>query len=698
MTDQIDLSDAAFIVSREPSGAGERIEAVVAAGVSGKWYERVVVLSTVDESAITCSCPDSPADAGAECAHAQAALTAAGLALPPLGPGHRRAKEAPQIQIGTAEEGSLNIGASSAEGDWFDLQVKVSIEGEQVDFEELFAALVRDEQIFVLPSGTYFPLITPELEQLRRIIGEARELNDPRGRSLRISRYQVDLWEELSGLNNVQAKREAWWQNLAQLSEQAQLVHLDPPAQVQAELRDYQRYGYSWLSFLYDHSLGGVLADDMGLGKTLQTLAMVQRARTAPDPERPGSPFLIVAPTSVVGNWAAEAARFTPDLSITTISATQARRGTSLSAEVAGADMVITSYSLFRMEAEQYQQLDWSGLILDEAQMIKNHTSRGYRAARDLSAPFKLAVTGTPMENSLQELWALFSITCPGLLGGREQFNRVYRNPIEKEQHAARLAQLKRRLSPFLLRRKKEEVAAELPPKQEQVLELELDPEHRRIYDRRLQRERLKVLGLVDNMAANRFEIFRSLTLLRQLALDSSLVEEESAPSVKLQALSSLLGEVVGEGHQVLVLSQFTRFLTKARQAASSSGIPSAYLDGSTTDRESVIRQFRAGAVPVFFVSLKAGGFGLNLVEADYVVLLDPWWNPAAEEQAIDRTHRIGQTRRVMVYRLVSKDTIESKVMTLKESKLELFNRVLDGAGATDSAQLTAEDIRGLLE
>lgn len=712
-----DLSDAAFIVSREQSPQGERIEAVVAAGVTGKWYERVVVLSTDDDAAVTCSCPDSPEGPGAQCPHAQAALVAAGLILPPLGPGHRRAQEPPQIQILAAESrtaesktaepspaavSTVEPGASAAEGDWFDLQVSVSIEGEEVDFEDLFAALVRDEQMFVLPSGTYFPLITPELEQLRRIIGEARELNDPRSRGLRISRYQVDLWEELAGLPSVEAQREAWWQNLAQLSDQAQLEHLDPPAQLQAELRDYQRYGYSWLSFLHDHRLGGVLADDMGLGKTVQVLAMIQRARiTGPQARQqqsPRPPFLIVAPTSVVSNWAAESARFTPELRVRAISATETRRGTGLSTAAAGADIVITSYALFRMEAEQYQQLNWAGLILDEAQMIKNHTSRGHRAARALSAPFKLAVTGTPMENSLQELWALFAITCPGLLGGRDQFNRVYRAPIEKEHDAARLTQLKRRLRPFLLRRRKEEVAAELPPKQEQVLTLELDPAHRQIYDRRLQRERLKVLGMVDNMAANRFEIFRSLTLLRQLALDASLVEDESAPSVKLQALSSLLTEAVEEGHQVLVLSQFTRFLTKARETASAASIPSAYLDGSTTDRDAVIKQFRSGEVPVFFVSLKAGGFGLNLVEADYVVLLDPWWNPAAEEQAIDRTHRIGQTRNVMVYRLVSQDTIESKVMALKESKLELFNRVLDGTGAAESAQLSAEDIRTLLQ
>lgn len=677
-----ELADDVFIVSRDQQGAAQRIEAVVASGVPGTWYERVIVHHH-DDASITCSCPDSPEGPGAECVHAEATLIAAGLVLPPLGPGHRRAQEAPQVEIGT----------STADGDWFDLQVRISIEGEEVDFGELFAALVRDEPMFVLPSGTWFALDAPELEALRGIIQEARDLNDHRA-PLRISRYQVDLWEELAELQLVSAQQHSWWQTVSQLTDQTRLELLEQPAGLQAELRDYQKAGYSWLSFLFEHRLGGVLADDMGLGKTLQTLAMMQRAHNA-DPKAP--PFLIVAPTSVMSNWVAEAMAFTPGLSVVMISATEPRRGTRLAEAVAGADVVVVSYALFRLEFESYDGLTWSGLVLDEAQMIKNHASRGYRAARRLRTPFKLVVTGTPMENSLQELWALTSIACPGLLGGREDFGRVFRAPIEKERDAGRLALLQRRLRPFLLRRTKDRVAAELPPKQEQVLELELDSEHRRLYDRRLQRERQKILGLVDNMRVNRFEIFRSLTLLRQLALDPELVDEGSPPSAKLTALQGLLREAVGEGHQVLVLSQFTRFLDKARQVASSAGLSSAYLDGGTSDRPAVIEQFRSGAASVFFVSLKAGGFGLNLVEADYVVLLDPWWNPAAEEQAIDRAHRIGQTRSVMVYRLVSKDTIESKVMALKESKLELFNRVLDGSGAAESGQLTAEDIRQLV-
>lgn len=678
-----ELADDAFIISREQHQETLRIEAVVAAAAAGKWYERVILERHHHTVRASCTCDEPHTADGAECVHAQAALIASGLVLPPLGPGHRRATAPPQVQIGT----------STTSGDWFDLHITVTIEDEEVDFEALFAALVRQDPMFVLPSGTWFPLDSPELDQLRSIIDEARSLNDPRA-PLRVHRYQIDLWEELGQVGLVSAQQHRWWEALRKLTQEDRIDPLPAPAGLRAQMRPYQHAGYSWLSFLHDHGLGGILADDMGLGKTLQTLAMIQRVHEC---NPAAAPFLIVAPTSVMNNWAREAAEFTPDLQVCVVSATEQRRGHSLAEVSAGADLVVVSYALFRLEFDSYDTLQWSGLVLDEAQMIKNHTSRGYRAARDLRTPFKLVVTGTPMENNLHELWALTSIACPGLLGGRREFGRTFRDPIEKNHDTARLARLRNRLRPFLLRRRKERVAAELPAKQEQVLELELDSEHRRLYDRRLQRERQKVLGLVENFTVNRFEIFRSLTLLRQLALDPELVGEGTAPSAKLDTLAALLREAVTDGHQVLVISQFTRFLGKAQKAAASSGIPTAYLDGSTTDRAAAVEQFRSGAAPVFFVSMKAGRFGLNLVEADYVILLDPWWNPAAEEQAIDRAHRIGRTRTVLVYRLVSQDTIEAKVMALKASKAELFTRVLDDAGAADPGAVTAEDIRALI-
>jgi SNF2 family DNA or RNA helicase len=315
-----------------------------------------------------------------------------------------------------------------------------------------------------------------------------------------------------------------------------------------------------------------------------------------------------------------------------------------------------------------------------------------------LPAPFKVAMTGTPIENNLMELWSLLSITAPGLFANPDRFTEHYRTPIEKNGDAERLAQLRRRVRPLMLRRTKDQVVRDLPQKQEQILELELNSKHKRLYQTYLQRERQKVLGLLGDMQKNRFEIFRSLTLLRQASLDMSLVDPEHAkvPSTKLDALMEMLDEIVADGHRVLVFSQFTRFLNLARERIVHSGIEYCYLDGKTRKRDDVISGFRTGTAPVFLISLKAGGTGLNLTEADYCIILDPWWNPAIEAQAVDRIHRIGQTKKVMVYRLVAKDTLEEKVMALKAKKGALVASVMD-SGDFESGAMTAADIQELL-
>jgi SNF2 family DNA or RNA helicase len=446
---------------------------------------------------------------------------------------------------------------------------------------------------------------------------------------------------------------------------------------------------------LWDAGLGGVLADDMGLGKTLQALALVCRAKEAGDLT---APVLVVAPTSVVANWAREAARFAPDLAVRTVEATGRKLGVPLAEMVEGADLVVTSYTLLRLGEDDYRELPWSGLVLDEAQFVKNHAAKTYAAARRLPARFKLAITGTPVENDLMDLWSMLSIVAPGLFPSPQRFTEHYRTPIEKGGDADVLAALRRRIRPLMRRRTKEQVAAELPPKQEQVLEVVLNPRHRKVYDTHLQRERRKVLGLVDDLQKNRFTIFRSLTLLRQLALDAALVDEAHAGirSSKADAFLEHLQEVVAEGHRALVFSSFTGFLSTVRERLDAHGLPYAYLDGRTRDRQRVIDQFRSGRAPVFLISLKAGGSGLNLTEADYVFVLDPWWNPAVEAQAVDRAHRIGQDKTVMVYRLVAAGTIEEKVLALQERKRDLFARVLDDDGGALSGALTADDIRGL--
>jgi superfamily II DNA or RNA helicase len=593
---------------------------------------------------------------------------------------------------------TLAIGLSTAEiageRDWFDLDVTISVDGRELPFADVFAALSNDESEMLLEDGAHFSLRTPALQELRTLIEEARALSDSPSAPLRLSRYQAGLWAELVALGVVREQAHAWQRQVGALLGLDALQQHDPPAALRAELRPYQLEGFRWLASLRELELGGILADDMGLGKTLQVLALLCHERGR---DREMGPVLVVAPTSVVPGWVAEAHRFTPDLEVAAVTDTLSRCGRTL-AEIAAANLVVTSYTLFRLDAERYRTIPWAGLVLDEAQFVKNHQAKTYRCVRELQAPFKLALTGTPMENNLMELWSLLSITAPGLFPDPRRFAEQYARPIERGGDSVQLARLRRRVKPLIKRRTKELVAAELPAKQEQALEVDLHPRHRKLYDTYLQRERQKVLGLLGDFDKNRFTILRSITLLRQLSLHPGLVDgrRNTTPCAKLDALIEQLADIVGSGHRTLVFSQFTGFLAKVRERLEQEGIGYCYLDGRTRKRERVIARFKDGADPVFLISLKAGGFGLNLTEADYCFLLDPWWNPATEAQAIDRTHRIGQERPVMVYRLIARNTIEEKVVALARRKAALFKGVMD-EGDLFASSLTAEDIRGLL-
>ena len=599
---------------------------------------------------------------------------------------YRRSDSAPVIRVSATD---------AEEGDWFDLGVTVEIDGEHVPFESLFIALVRGDSHLILPSGTYFGLDRPELDQLRRLIEEATELQDRPPGSLRLTTYQAGLWEELAALGVVEEQSERWTRSVGRLLAGEGADPPAAPAGLRASLRPYQAEGFRWLSHLWDAGLGGILADDMGLGKTVQTLATLQRAK---ENGTLTAPALVVAPTSVVAGWTEEAARFAPELRVVAVTETEKKSRRALADDVTGADLVITSYALFRIDEAAYRGLEWSGLILDEAQFVKNHQAKTYQCARRLRAPFKLAISGTPLENSLMDLWSLLSIVAPGMFPDPKVFAELYRKPIERGTRPELLETLRRRIRPFIRRRTKEQVATDLPPKQEQVLHVQLNPRHRKVYDTHLQRERRKVLSLLDDVEKNRFTILRSLTLLRQLSLDASLVDEQYAkvPSSKADVFMEQLEEVVAGGHRALVFSQFTGFLATVQDRLDAEGIDYCYLDGRTRNRATRIAEFKSGSAPVFLISLKAGGFGLNLTEADYVFILDPWWNPAAEAQAVDRTHRIGQDRHVMVYRLVAENTIEEKVLALQARKRDLFDKVIDEGGAL-SAPLSAGDIRELL-
>ena len=633
-------------------------------------------------------------------------------------PDYREAREAPRIALSIVEtpspvaldpsgikgpqSASESMGSTGAMGstgstDWFDLGIDVTIDGESVPFAPLFTALARGEDHLVLDSGTWFRLDRPELEQLRRLIEEARHLtDDATPGALRLAPVHAGLWEELVALGVVEQQSQAWQRSAGALLAADPERTPEVPAGVQATLRPYQVEGFAWLALLWDARLGGVLADDMGLGKTLQMLALAERARAAG--ELDGTPLLVVAPTSVVSTWVSEAATFTPELRVAAVTQTAAKRGASLAQVADGAHVVVTSYTLLRLEADDYAARGWAGLALDEAQFVKNRASKVYQSVRRVPAPVRFVITGTPLENNLMDLWSLLSIAAPGLFADPAAFTDLYRKPIEGGD-AEQLARLQRRIRPLMLRRTKEAVAADLPPKQEQIVSVTLSPAHRRIYDTRLHRERANILKLIDDLDRHRMTILRSLTVLRQLSLAPALVDPDHAStrSSKIDVLLEMVEDVIAGGHRALVFSQFTGFLRLVRDRLDAAGIGYAYLDGRTRDRQKRIEAFRSGDDPLFLISLKAGGFGLTLTEADYVFVLDPWWNPAAEAQAVDRTHRIGQDKHVHVYRLVAADTIEEKVLALQERKRDLFRRVV-GEGGDRSAPLTADDIRGLLQ
>ena len=604
-------------------------------------------------------------------------------------------EEAPQIKMAVEESGD---GAAGQEHDWFDLQMHISAGGHKVPFGDVFTALANNQKELFLENGKVLPLDTPLFANLKSLIEQARHLRNPQKEGFTVSRYQAGWWEELASLGIVEEQAKSWKSAMNGLLKAGANIKKfkKVPVDLQATLRPYQEDGLAWLRFLLENNLGGILADDMGLGKTVQTIAAL--CATSPKNKK-SQPWLIIAPTSVVENWDMEIQRFAPRLHQVIL-----RKGDRSKdhQDMSQADVVVTSYALANRDFEILRKIDWRCIVLDEAQFIKNHQSKTYGVIRKLSARSKIALTGTPLENSILELWSLFSVVAPGLLPPPEQFREIYQRPIEKQGSKEMLQQLQRRIRPFMLRRKKELVEKELPPKQQQVLWLEMDAQQRKIYDLQLQHERQKVLGLLaeGGLKSNRFEILTSLMRLRQLCLHATLVDKKYAkvPSVKLDTLIEQLQPIIDEGHKVLVFSQFTSFLSLAREQLEEAKITYSYLDGSTRNRKAVIKKFTDNPeVPLFLISLKAGAVGLNLTAADYCIILDPWWNPAVENQAVDRAHRIGQKRTVIIYKFIVKDTIEEKVLKLQERKQKLFQSVIDDGDAF-SPLITEDDIKSIFE
>ncbi|MDP9152119.1 MAG: DEAD/DEAH box helicase, partial [Myxococcota bacterium] len=525
-----------------------------------------------------------------------------------------------------------------------------------------------------LEGGGWAPLPADWLAQYGHRVADLLAARDPEGKLYRAALPELGaLWEELDSPKPLVLDKLA-----PLLGGFDGIPHAKLPEGLNAQLRAYQEHGHDWLVFLRDAELGAVLADDMGLGKTLQTICAL-RTRT-----------LVVCPKSVVYNWVDEIARFRPGLR------TAIYHGAKRELDP-DANVTLTTYALLRLDADRLASESWDAVVLDEAQAIKNETSQTARAAFALRGRFRVALSGTPIENRLEELWSVMHFANPGLLGGRSDFQERYAIPIANGDAAA-ATRLRTKIRPFVLRRMKRDVLPELPPRTDAVLHVELDEVERSIYDAVRVATRKDVVAKLAQ-GGGVLAALEALLRLRQAACHPALVPgQEAITSSKIERLLEALGEATADGHKALVFSQWTGLLDLVEPHLENAGIPFTRLDGSTRDRAAVVALFQgAGGPPVMLVSLKAGGTGLNLTAADHVFLLDPWWNPAVEDQAADRAHRIGQDRPVMVYRMVAKDTVEERIFSLQQKKRALAEVAL-GGGSGAAGGVSREDLLALLE
>ena len=581
-----------------------------------------------------------------------------------------------------------------SENGWFDLDMGIIVEGERLPLAPLLASLFRHDARWLdatllqrIADDELIELITMTRKRIRvpaaRLKPLAATLIDlfdgfSGGNTLRISRFDAPRLAELSDTSRWQFRGQSDVLALADKLSAAQGIQtIESPATLGLELRSYQKEGLAWLQFLREQNLSGILADDMGLGKTAQALAHLLLEKEAGRLDRPA---LIVLPTSLIFHWKNEAARFAPSLSILSLHGAE-RKGRF--GEIPQHDVVLTTYPLLWRDAHELTRHQYHLLILDEAQTVKNVRSQGAEAVRKIEARHRLCLTGTPLENHLGELWSQFDFLLPGFLGSSNSFAKYWRTPIEKQGDAERRDLLARRLRPFILRRKKEEVARELPPKTIIVRKVELAGSQRDLYETVRATMDAMVREEVANKGFSRSQIviLDALLKLRQVCCDPRLVRAVSAQRVKerakLDLLMTMLPEQVDEGRRILLFSQFTSMLSLIEAELKRAGLDYVILTGETTDRETPVRRFQAGEVPIFLISLKAGGVGLNLTAADTVIHYDPWWNPAVENQATDRAHRLGQDKPVFVYKLIVAGSIEEKILALQERKAELAAGIL---------------------
>ncbi len=594
----------------------------------------------------------------------------------------------------------------------FDLEIGIEVEGKQHNLLPAVAQALAEHQLNLSPVPNepedavwYAPVderrrVPVKLKELRGLLAPLAEYLEKPKRRLHLPRVQAGRLEELADALPAGGELQAPAQLrgfTARLRDAADRASDAVPEGLTVELRPYQREGLRWLNALAEAGVGGVLADDMGLGKTLQLithlLALKQRGALA-------QPALIVVPTSLIPNWQAECVRFAPSLKVLALHGPQ--RGGDFS-QLGAQDIVLTSYALLPRDVVTLRKQPFALIALDEAQQVKNPRTQARRVVLSLRAPRCICLTGTPLENHLGELWSLIDLTVPGLLGDEGAFRRHYRGPIEKQHDAACQARLNRRLAPFILRRTKSQVASELPPKTEITRRVVLDGRQRELYEslRLSLADELRQVIAQRGIAHSGIMVLDALLKLRQVCCDPRLVKLEAArgvrDSAKFELLMDMLPALLAEGRKVLLFSQFTEMLKLIANELDRRRIPYVTLTGETRDRAEPVKQFQQGDVPLFLLSLKAGGVGLNLTAADTVIHYDPWWNPAAEAQASDRAHRIGQDKPVFVFRLITSNTVEERIEELKLRKAELADAVLEGGGTRERLSFDQDDLDALL-
>jgi superfamily II DNA or RNA helicase len=576
--------------------------------------------------------------------------------------------------------------AVSGSTDWFEIEGEVKVDETRVLGLQKLIAMIRDNhstrRFVALGEGDYLALT----DRLRAQLSDLAAIATPHGEALRLPSAAAAFTD--AAISGFEQQVSAEWLRGVQRLDEAAALAVSIPTGLQAELRDYQREGVIWMSRMAHAGLGAILADDMGLGKTVQTLALLLgRAATGP--------ALVVAPTSVCGNWVAEAQRFAPSLRVVAFG--EGDRAAMLEALGPG-DVIVASYALAMIESTAFAEVHWSTLVLDEAQMLKNAATQRGRAIASLKADFRLALTGTPVENRLSDLWSIMNLLNPGLLGRPSEFNERFAIPIERQRDEPARARLRRLISPFLLRRTKAQVLADLPERTETVLRVEPGQREREFLEAMRRAAIDRVAGFDEEDPQQSFHVLAELTRLRRAACDPRLVAPElGLIGEKVQEFERLARELSAGRHKALVFSQFTDFLELLGERLTQAGIAFQTLTGSTpaAERNRRVAAFQAGEGDLFLISLKAGGFGLNLTAADYVIIVDPWWNPAAEDQASGRAHRIGQQRPVTVYRLVTTGSIEEQIIDLHRRKRDLADGVLEGQDS--GTVVSADELRALL-